>query len=253
MTAFTGINAVVTGGSGGLGSAMVRAFAAEGARVVIADVNESAGAALAAEIGSAAIFLRLDVTDERNWIAVLDCVEAEFGSIGVIVNNAGVYRPNIAFEDMPIQVWRQHFAINSDGVFLGCKHGILRMKETGGGTIVNVGSGMSIKANPEGAAYCASKAAVLMTTKTAAAAAGKYGVRVNAVLPGGVPTDMLMGNVEPGQDGEAFLLRMAESSLLSKLATPEDIARGVLFLCHPQSAAITGVHLPIDGGNLPGN
>ena len=169
------------------------------------------------------------------------------------MNNAGIYRPNIAFEEMPLETWRLHFAVNSDGVFLGCKHAILRMKETGGGAIVNIGSGMSITANPTGAAYCGSKAAVLMTTKTAAASAGKYGIRVNAVLPGGVPTDMLMGNLVPGQNGGAFLALMAGTSLMGKLATPEDIARGVLFLCHPQSAAITGVHLPVDGGNLPGN
>ncbi|MFW2830943.1 SDR family NAD(P)-dependent oxidoreductase [Sphingomonas sp. ID0503] len=252
MNAFAGKIAVVTGAGGGLGSAMARAFAAEGATVILADADLESAASVAQGIGPAAHAVHLDVTDEESWTALLDRVEAS-GELDILVNNAGIYRPNIPFEEMPIETWKLHFAVNSDGVFLGCKHAILRMKPHGGGAIVNIGSGMSIRANPIGAAYCASKAAVLMTTKTAAAAAGRYGIRVNAVLPGAVPTDMLMGNVEGGQDPGIFLDQMNEACLLGRMATPEDIARSVLFLCDPANAAITGVHLPVDGGNLPGN
>jgi NAD(P)-dependent dehydrogenase (short-subunit alcohol dehydrogenase family) len=170
----------------------------------------------------------------------------------VLVNNAGFYRPNIAFEDMPIDLWRKHFAINADGVFLGCKHAIQRMKTRGDGAIVNLGSGLSITANATGAAYCASKAAVLMTTRTAAAAAGPYGIRVNAVLPGAVPTTMLMGNMTEAENEADFLARMRAYSPLGRLATPSDIARAVLFLADPSNPAISGVYLPVDGGNMPG-
>jgi NAD(P)-dependent dehydrogenase (short-subunit alcohol dehydrogenase family) len=253
MTAFAGKTIVVTGGNGGLGRAIAAGFARAGGRVVIADLDREKGEAAAREIGCSARFLPLDVTDEAAWVALLDVVDAEMGGIDVLVNNAGIYRPNIDFEDMPLDLWRRHFAVNSDGVFLGCKHGILRMKARGEGAIVNMGSGMSITANPTGAAYCASKAAVLMTTKTAARAAGRYNIRVNAVLPGAVPTDMLMGNLVPGQDEASFLNQMAAAGPLGKLATPEDIARGVIFLCDSANGAITGVHLPVDGGSMPGN
>lgn len=246
---FRGRTVIVTGGAGGLGRAIAAAFVARGARVVSADIH-----AMSAVSNGGKIFeRRLDVTCEESWIELMDFVEREVGGVDVLVNNAGIYRPNIAFEDMPLEVWRQHFAINSDGVFLGCKHAILRMKARGtGGAIVNIGSGLSITANPEGAAYCGSKAAVLMTTRTAARACGKYGVRVNAVLPGAVPTDMLMGNKLDGESDGDFLGRMEAYSPLGRLATPEDIAAAVLFLADPANKAVSGVFIPVDGGNIPG-
>lgn len=247
--AFAGLNVVVTGGSGGLGRAIVAQFAAAGARVASADLNP-------AGVPGAAFEQRLDVTDEDSWIALMDRVQAELGTIDVLVNNAGIYRPNIAFEDMELATWREHLAINADGVFLGCKHAIRHMKARAdgrtGGAIVNMGSGMSIKANPTGAAYCASKAAVLMTTRTAAGAAGRYGIRVNAVLPGAVPTEMLMGNMVSGQTEDDFLAAMEAYSPLRRLATPDDIARAVLFLADPANAAVSGIFVPVDGGNMPG-
>ncbi len=243
---FSGQTVIVTGAGGGLGAAIGDAFLAEGATVIAADIAPPNASA------DRLIPHALDVTDEASWITLMDRVDAEFGGVDVLVNNAGIYRPNIAFEDMPLDLWRQHFAVNSDGVFLGCKHAILRMKPRGGGAIVNMGSGMSIKANPTGAAYCGSKAAVLMTTRTAAAAAGKYNVRVNAVLPGAVPTAMLMGNMVEGDTEDAFLQRMGAYSPLGRLATPDDIARAVLFLSDPANSAITGIFVPVDGGNMPG-
>lgn len=243
---------LVTGATGGLGRATCRAFWNEGARVAIADLPGSPGAAFAAELGERALFVALDVTDEAQWRHALDAVEAAFGGLDVLVNNAGFFQPNVAFEDMPLDLWRKHYAINLDGTFLGCKHAILRMKGRGGGAIVNIGSGMSIKANPTASAYCGSKAAVLMTTRTAAASAGRYNIRVNAVLPGAVNTSMLMGNLVDGQDAADYVEQLARYSLLGRLATPEDIAHGVLTLADRASAAITGIYLPVDGGNMPG-
>jgi NAD(P)-dependent dehydrogenase (short-subunit alcohol dehydrogenase family) len=248
MTQFAGKTILVTGASGGLGQAIIAGFEAQGGTVIAADIGEP---------GARGISRKLDVTDEGSWIALLDEIDCDFGGLDVLVNNAGIYRPNIPFEEMPLALWRQHFAVNSDGVFLGCKHGILRMKgrreiQERGGAIVNMGSGMSIKANPTGAAYCGSKAAVLMTTRTAAGAAGKYNIRVNAVLPGAVPTTMLMGNMVAGQSEETFLAQMESYSVLGRLASPEDIAAAVVFLSSPAAGAISGVYLPVDGGNMPG-
>lgn len=253
---------VVTGGAGGLGSAMVRAFAAEGATVIAADLDLAAAELLAQELNASArkvaaassaarvIAMPLDVTDESAWEALLEHVEREVGALDILVNNAGYFAPDIAFEHMPLALWRKHFAINSDGVFLGCKHAILRMKVRRRGAIVNLGSGMSLHAQATASAYCGSKAAVWMTTRTAAAAAGAYGIRVNAVLPGAVHTAMLMGNLKAGESESDFLARMATYGVLGKLATPADIAAAVLFLADPANSAITGIYLPVDGGNI---
>jgi NAD(P)-dependent dehydrogenase (short-subunit alcohol dehydrogenase family) len=250
---FKGLTILVTGGTGGLGSVMVRKFAKEGGRVAIADLDQAAGEQLAADVGNGARFLRLDVTDEAAWRQVLDVVDAELGGLDVVINNAGFFQPNIPLEEMPLELWRKHFAVNSDGVFLGCKHGILRLKKRGSGAIVNIGSSMSIKPHATSSAYCASKAAVLMTTRTAAASAGQYNIRVNAVLPGPVKTQMLMKNIVPDQHEAEFLDRLKLNSPLGRLATPEEVAHGVLFLADPANTTITGIFLPIDGGNGSSN
>lgn len=248
---FDGQVVVVTGGCGGLGSAIVRAFLAENARVVVADIDAATGASFVSSLGERARFASLDVSIEAQWESVLDEVVRRDGRLDVLVNNAGYYAPNIAFEDMPLAEWRKHFAINADGTFLGCKHAIRRMRGRGG-AIVNLGSGMSITANPTGSAYCASKAAVLMTTRTAAKAAGGYGIRVNAVLPGAVETAMLARNLRAGESMQAYVEQLSRYGALQTLATPTDIASAVLFLADPANKAVTGVALPVDGGNIPG-
>lgn len=248
---FSGLTVIVTGGAGGLGRAIASAFVAAGGQVVVADVDAEAARAAADDLGEAARPVQLDVSDEASWISALDEVEKRIGKLDVLVNNAGIYAPNIKFEEMPIDLWRRHFAVNSDGVFLGCKHGILRMKQRGG-AIVNIGSAFSITANPLGSAYCASKAAVLMTTRTAAASAGPYNVRVNAVLPGAVPTPMLMGNVTGDTSEADYLAALEELSPLGRLAQPQDVARAVVFLADAANGVITGSYLSVDGGNMPG-
>jgi NAD(P)-dependent dehydrogenase (short-subunit alcohol dehydrogenase family) len=234
-----------------LGVAIAAALVAEGARVIIADIDLAAATRCAQGLGGQARAAGLDVTDESQWERVLDEVLAREGRLDLLVNCAGYYEPNIAFEDMPLAVWQRHFAINSDSVFLGCKHAMRRMRGRGG-AIVNIGSTMSITANPLGSAYCASKAAVLMTTRTAARAAGVHGIRVNAVLPGAVDTAMLARNLRPGEDKAAYLERLRQYSALHTLATPQEIARAVLFLADPANATVTGAHLSVDGGNIPG-
>jgi NAD(P)-dependent dehydrogenase (short-subunit alcohol dehydrogenase family) len=238
---FDNQNILVTGGMGGIGQAICRAYAAEGGRVMVADLPQAleAAQAFAAQLGNGSSACILDVTSEDQWIAAMDQIE-------------GLYIPNIEFEDMPLDIWKRHFAINVDGTFLGCKHAILRMKPHNNGAIVNIGSGMSIYANPTGAAYSGSKAASLMTTRTAARSAGKYNIRVNAVLPGAVATAMLMGNINDGSTPEEYVKLMESFSPMSRLATTEDIAHGVLMMSDPKSHAISGVFLPVDCANIPG-
>ena len=179
-------------------------------------------------------------------------VEATFGGVDVVVNKAGFFQPNVPLEEMPLDLRRRHLAVNLDGTFVGCEHGILRMKGRSGGAIVNIGSGMSIKTNATANAYCASNAAVPMTTHTAAASAGRYNNWVNSVLPGATDTKMLMGNLVEGQDAGEFLDYLARQSALRRLATPDDIAHGVLMLADRASGAISGIYLLVYGGNMPG-
>ena len=249
---------LITGALGGLGSAIAHAFADEGGRVIITDVDEAGGQqggargpGLADHIGRGTEFMILDVSSESSWWRVLNIIDIRFGGLDVLVNNAGFFQSDIPFEEMPLAIWKKHFAINSDGVFLGCKYGIREMKQRGG-AIVNIGSGLSIKAQATSSAYCASKAAVLMTTLTAASAGGRYNIRVNAVLPGPVNTEMLMGNrisFERQTDSE-FIEQLADQSSLGRLATAKDVAHAVLFLADPGNSIITGTYLPVDGGNL---
>ncbi|HWU03288.1 MAG TPA: SDR family oxidoreductase [Novosphingobium sp.] len=254
MTArFEGLSILVTGACGGLGRAICAAFAAEGGRVFAADLPGAPLEALVSELGNGAQALHLDVSDEGQWIAAMDAIEAMAGRVDIVVNNAGVFTPNVPFAEMPLELWRRHFTVNADGTFLGCKHGILRMGPHGSGAIVNIGSGMSITAVPTAGAYCASKAAVLMTTKVAARSAGPQGITVNAVLPGAVPTDMLMGNLRSGQGEEELLAGLATYSAMGRLASPQDIANAVVMLSAPESRAITGVAVPVDCGTLPGS
>ena len=248
--ALAGQVAVVTGGAGGLGRAIAARLLADGCAVVVADIAEDAAARAADELGEGCSAVALDVADEANWERALDGVLEGRGRLDILVNNAGIYRPNVPFDEMPLDLWRQHMAINADGTFLGCKHAIRRMKPLGRGAIVNMASGMAVKANPTGAAYCASKAAVLMTTRCAAAWAGRHGIRVNAVLPGAVDTPMLRGNVESGGDEDGYVAQMANFSALGRLAGPADIAEGVFYLVSPAAQAVTGIALPVDGGNI---
>lgn len=236
---------LVTGAAGGIGRAIVSEFLACHAQVVATDLNAPA----VTTRSDALLPLSHDVTSEASWITVLDSVERQYGTLDVLVNCAGHFEPHIAFEEMTLEQWRAHFSVNSEGVFLGCKHGLRRMRRLGG-SIINIGSGMSVRPTPDAAAYCGSKAAAWMTTRTAALAGGKYGIRVNAVLPGAVPTDMLRRNLRAGQHENDLFGELATYAALGVLASAADIAQAVAFLAHDGASRITGIALPVDAGNL---
>lgn len=242
--------AIVTGGASGIGAATSRLFAREGALgVIIADVNETTGKALETEltqVGGTVLFRELDVTREDQWIAAIDAVVARHGRLDVLVNNAGrgtpVSRPIV--ENTTEEAWDQMFATNATGVFLGIRAAIPAMRHSGGGSIINVASIYAMIGSPLGTAYSASKGAVRALTRTAAVQYAKEGIRVNAVFPGYVETPMTR---EWHAQFDVRRDRIAQT-LLGRLAQPEDIAWGILYLASDESSYVTGSELVIDGG-----
>ena len=242
--------AIVTGGASGIGAATCRLFVREGARgVVIADVNETAGKALEAELaqsGTRVLVRRLDVTQEDQWIETMGAVVAQYGRLDVLVNNAGrggpIARPTV--EQTTEEAWDLMFATNAKGVFLGTKHAIPVMRRAGGGSIINVISVYALVGSPLGTAYSASKGAARAFTRTAAVQYAPEGVRVNSVFPGFVDTPMTRDlHAQPGVREERTAL-----TPLGRLAVPEDIAWGILYLASDESGYVTGSELVIDGG-----
>ena len=242
--------AVVTGGASGIGEATCRFFAREGAAgIVITDINEAAGKSLEAELnrsGGSAMFRPLDVTQAAQWAATIDAILARYGRLDILVNNAGRGGPPArpVVEHTTEEGWDITFATNAKGVFLGMKHAIPAMRASGGGSIINVVSIYSMVGDDFGTAYTASKGAVRSLTRTAAVQYAKERIRINAVFPGFVETPMTRDlHTQPGVREKRTGL-----TLLGRLAQPEDIAWGILFLATDESAYMTGSELVIDGG-----
>lgn len=242
--------AIVTGGASGIGAATSRLFAREGARgIVIADVNETAGRALEAELtqaGGNVMFRNLDVTQAAQWAEAIEAVLAQYGRLDILVNNAGrggpISRPIV--EETTEEAWDLMFAANAKGVFLGTKHAIPAMRRAGGGSVINVVSVYALVGSSLGTAYSASKGAARAFTRTAAVQYAAEGIRVNSVFPGFVETPMTRDlHAQPGVREERTAM-----TPLGRLATPEDIAWGILFLASDESSYMTGSELVIDGG-----
>ena len=239
--------AIVTGAASGMGRADARMLAAEGARVVVTDLNEEDGQAVADAIGENALFLRLDVTDEENWKSVVAATVEHFGSLDILVNNAGMIAlGNVV--DTDLDSWRMINAVNSDGVFLGCKYAIPAMAESGGGSIINMSSVAALHGQSFVAAYTASKGAVRALTKSIAmyCKEQKNGIRCNSVHPDGVKTPMVV-KVATGRD-TATQEEIDKIGKLGNMCDPEDIANLVLYLASDESRFITGTEMVIDNG-----
>lgn len=240
--------AIVTGGASGMGKADAQLLAAEGARVVVADLNEADGQAVAAAIGDNAIFLRLNVTDEENWKSVIAATVEKFGQLDILVNNAGVIALG-SIVDTELESWRMVNAVNSDGVFLGCKHAIPAMAESGGGSIINMSSVAAIHGQSFVAAYTASKGAVRALTKNIAmfCKEQKNGIRCNSVHPDGVKTPMVV-KVATGNE-TATQEEIEEIGKFGNMCEPEDVANLVLFLASEESRFINGTEMLIDNAS----
>ena len=241
--------ALITGGASGMGASMARIFAREGAKVVVADMLEAEGKAVAAEItraNGAAIFQNLDVSSEAEWRAAIDATLAAYGKLDILVNDAGI--SGSADEDLfDSAAWDKIMAINSTGTFLGMKFAIPEMKKAGGGSIVNISS-ISGVTGQRGihVAYNASKGAVRTLTKAAAVQHGRDNIRVNSVHPGLMPPMRTSGRTAD----PVVRAKMLEGVPLRRDGRVEEVANAVLFLASDEASYITGVELYVDGGFL---
>ncbi len=247
--------ALVTGAASGIGAACARTLAREGTQVVLTDIQDDKGRALAHAIGGRTLFLHHDVTREDAWIEVVARIEREFGRLDILVNNAGIAVGCPDITAMTLAEWRRQQGVNVEGVFLGVKHGLAAMRWHGnGGAIVNISSVAGLVGSPTLAGYCATKGAVRLFTKAVAleCAAMKDGVRVNSVHPGIVETpiwEAMGGMGEPGANAPPDLDAISALAVpLGVKGLPEDIAAAVLWLASEEARYVTGAELVIDGG-----
>lgn len=239
--------ALITGASGDIGSAVTAQFVAAGAVVVMTDVSMPSASDNASGTGASdCIFKILDVTNESDWQQVISEVESEYGRLDILVNAAGIYQANVQFDTVSYQDWKRHFDVNCDGIFLGCQYAGKSMKEHFvAGAIVNICSRFSIVPSATRSAYCASKAAALMLTKVAAEALGESGIRVNAILPGPIDSEMLIQNQEPHESSSEMKSRLSLNTSLKRLATPDDVAETVVFLASEYSRNVSGTSIEV--------
>ena len=243
--------ALVTGGAMGLGEAMVRLLAREGAKVVITDVNDEAGQAVAASVGAdQALYLHHDAASETGWRSAIDRTIEKFGHLDTVVNNAGVALGK-SVEDTTLDEWRWLMSVNLDGVFLGTRYGIEAIRRHDrGGAIINLSSIEGIIGDPNLAAYNASKGGVRIFTKSAAlhCARAGYRIRVNSIHPGYIWTPMVENYLK--SQGDVAEGRRVLDSLhpIGHVGEPDDIAYGVIYLASDESKFVTGTELVIDGG-----
>ncbi|MHB8511624.1 MAG: glucose 1-dehydrogenase [Actinomycetota bacterium] len=236
----SGKTALVTGAARGTGEATARLFASEGARVVIADVLDAEGEAVAKEIGDSASFAHLDVSNEDDWASALKPLDR----LDVLINNAGILR-FASIEEEALGDYMKVINVNQVGVFLGMRAAIPLMKKAGGGSIVNVSSVEGLRGLPRLSAYAASKFAVRGMTKVAAVELGKFGIRVNSIHPGGVDTPMVR---EQGLQSVENIDFIFKGIPLRRAGKPADLANMMLFLASDESSYCTGAEFVIDGG-----
>ncbi len=241
-----GKRAIVTGGASGIGEAIVRRFAAEGASVVIADVQEEAGRVLADELGPRVLFQATDVTSADDIAAVVATTRTELGGIDVVVNNAGWVKIEVAIH-ADVSDFDRMLATYVRAHFLMAKHALPVMIEGGGGSIVNMSSMQAYRAIPGRAGVQAAKGAICSLTRELALEYGPAGVRVNAVLPGLTMTEKAARDYAAYATPEELDLRR-QCYPLRRFGAPDDIANAVLFLASDESAWITGIDLLVDGG-----
>jgi 3alpha(or 20beta)-hydroxysteroid dehydrogenase len=243
--------ALVTGGTRGTGEQVARLFVAEGARVVIGDVLEADGEALAKTLGDAAAFVKLDVADEADWAHAVERTRARFGRLDVLVNNAGVLAMK-PLEETTLADFERHVRVNQIGPFLGMRTAAPVMREAGGGSIVNVSSVDGLSAKPNIVAYAATKWALRGMTRVAALELGKDGIRVNAVCPEVGGPAMRAPYVPAGIDVEKTLAFAHGVIPYQRKREPielvRDVARMILFLASDESLSCTGADFPVDAG-----
>jgi 3alpha(or 20beta)-hydroxysteroid dehydrogenase len=247
MSNLNGKVALITGAARGQGAAEARLFAQRGAKVVLCDILDGEGQAVAAEIGANATYVRLDVTSEASWQAAVKAAVSKFGKLNVLVNNAGIVKVT-PLADCPLDEYMQVIQVNQVGVFLGMKTVVPAMKQAGGGSIVNISSIDGLIGMTGGTAYCASKFAVRGMTKVAALELGKDGIRVNSIHPGGILTPMITGAGLDAQTAGEIFGRVP----LQRIGQPEEIATLAAYLASDDASYSTGSEFIADGGLTAG-
>ena len=243
-----GKSAYITGAASGLGRAIAERFAAEGARVAIADIDQNGGRRVEEAIGPAAVFLHHDVTSEADWIGNLAAAVAATGSLDILVNNAGIGPPG-NIERTSLDEWRRVHRVNLDSVFLGCRHALPHLRAAGGGSIINISSVAAMMGTPTLFAYGSSKAAIRQLTKSVAlhCAAKNDHIRCNSIHPVFIATPILDGLVQRFGRDEAYA-KLGRQVPLGHIGEPDDIAYAVLYLASDESKFVTGAELKVDGG-----
>ncbi len=239
--------AIVTGSASGIGRAIAEKFAAEGAKVILADINEDGGSQTVAAIrgaGGEATFIRTDVSVADDCKRMVDLAVEKYGGLDILSNNAAVVIPRRPLVDTTEDEWDRTMAVTLKGVFLGCKYALPAMIARGGGVVVNTASIAGIVATPTFAAYCAAKGGVVQLTKSIACDYGRNGIRANAICPGIVETPATAGLLADPQYREWQL----GQTLLKRIGTPDEIANAALFLASDDSSYMTGSLLVVDAG-----
>jgi NAD(P)-dependent dehydrogenase (short-subunit alcohol dehydrogenase family) len=248
--------ALITGATGGIGSATAKKMAKEGATVIVTDLCPKQGKELIQELGNNSVYFDLDVSDEKAWQEITQKIKDQFGKIDILFNNAGVIGMSEKCgpqdpEHASLESWHSVHRINLDGVFLGCKYGIQLMKQNGG-SIINMSSRSGLVGIPHAAAYASSKAAIRNHTKSVAlwCAQQDYNIRCNSIHPAAILTPLWCPLL--GKDREAAIKSVENGIPLGRMGTPEDVAGVVVFLASDESSYMTGSEIVLDGGILAG-
>ena len=249
MGRLEGKTALVTGAASGIGLQTSIRLAEEGARVMMTDITHEEVLQQAEKPGANATFLKLDITEEEEWISALDETVKRFDRLDILVNSAGMVL--IAdVEQITLEEWRKVHAVNLDGTFLGCKHGVRVMKEFGAGSIINLSSVSGMIGGFNLAAYNSSKGAVRMLTKSVAlhCARAGYGIRCNSIHPTFIETPMLESMIRDSPDPEKARQTLVRQVPLRRIGKPDDVANMIVYLASDESTFVTGTEMVIDGG-----
>ncbi|MCX2982221.1 glucose 1-dehydrogenase [Halieaceae bacterium IMCC14734] len=244
MERLAGKAVLLTGGANGMGEMHVRRLVAEGARVLFTDVNVEAGQALAESVGERGIFAQQDVSQEADWVRIVELAVAELGGIDVLINNAGIHSFG-SLEEENVERLRQVLDVNVAGTWLGIQKVAPIMRADGGGSIINLSSMAGYVGMPHYTVYSSSKWAVRGITKCAASELGADNIRVNAILPGAIDQTGMFNSAE----AEAAMERLSTSTPLARVGERDEVSSLVVFLASDESAFITGADHLIDGGN----
>ncbi|WP_114284948.1 SDR family oxidoreductase [Candidatus Halocynthiibacter alkanivorans] len=241
-----GKTAIVTGGASGFGAGIVRKFVAEGARVMIADINGEAAGKMAAEIGGGTQSCQVDMAKSDQVKALRDATLEAFGQIDILVNNAGITHLPMPMEDVSEEEFDRVFAVNAKSVFLTAKHIIPHMKTRGTGAVLNVASTAGVSPRPKLNWYNASKGWVITATRAMAVELAPLGVRVNALNPVAGETPLLKSFM--GEDTPEMRAKFLATIPMGRFSTPEDLGNAACFLCSDEASMVTGVCMEVDGG-----